>query len=165
MPDPTPPPSRIRGFLRTYRGPLITSAMIAGYLGWRAWRIHGDDEVFDTDTHLTILLLLAIATNILLNRAARSDSLAEMRAQLRLIHYQVAALTREVAADNLARSLMQGQLEQITTRLDAVTTRVDELHGDAYADGLAARRLRDPKGDPTDAAFPQVSALWLSKEN
>lgn len=162
---PPPLPSSVRVFLRTYRSTLVPILIGAVYLGWRAWQIRGDDPVLGIHSHVTILVILAAATIISWIHASRGATMARLFKELRIMHLQVAGLTREVAADKLASNLVQGQLEQITGRLDAVAKRVDELHGDAYADGLAARQLRDPKGDPTDALNPQVNGLWLSRGN
>lgn len=165
MSKPRPPSTPVRAFLRIYWAPLVPVGLAAGYLAWRAWRIQGEDPTLDIHTHVTILVALAAAVIVLWNRAARGDVVPRLITELRLVHRQVAGLTHQVAAGNLSNQLVQGQLEQITGRLDAVTKRVDELHSDAYADGLAARQLRDPKGDPTDSLKPQVGGVWLSRGN
>jgi hypothetical protein len=137
----------------------------AAYVIWLAWQDRGNAHLIDIHWHNTILVSLAALTIILWVRAARDHYARRLYAELRLIHAQVIGLTKEVKSTNRTYDLVQGQMVQITGRLDALAKRVDELHGDAYADGLAGRQLRDPKGDPTDSIIPQVRGVWLSKGN
>lgn len=154
--------------LRPYR--FAVAPLGLGLL-WIVWEARGGARLLDLRLHNTILIGLAAWVVIAWPRDRRRlDDLAHevevLRKSVDKTAVEATAPAARYARETLyAVKLVQGQLDQYNGRLDALVQRVDELHADAYADGLAARQLRDPKGDATDILKSQVNGLWLSKGN